>query len=358
MNISIIGVGKLGLCFSLNLEKAGFNVVGMDVNKSYIESLSRKTFNSDEPGVNELLKEAKSIRFTTELKDALENDILFIVVNTPSTPDWKYDHFIIDRISDELIGLGRAAKRKDLIINSTTFPKYCESLQGKLKDYNYFVSYNPEFIAQGTILRDQVYAETVLIGEADEYAGDTIEQIYKIMCLSQIKFNRMGLTEAELVKLSVNCFLTTKISFANMIGDIAVRLNCNEEKVLSAIGADPRIGSKYLKYGFGFGGPCFPRDNRALAKCAEDVGVDAAISKATDEINKKHFEYQIQQFVKKNPYKEDLVEIEHITYKKESTLTEESQQLKFALGLKDLGYNIKILDDRESMKLITKQYGF
>lgn len=158
--------------------------------------------------------------------------------------------------------------------------------------------------------------------------------------------NKMSRLEAEITKLSVNCFLTTKISYANMIGDIANKMGCNPDKILSAIGSDSRIGNKYLKSGFGFGGPCFPRDNRALAKCAECVGVDALISKATDEMNKKHLQYQIEEFVKKNPDKHIPVEMEYVTYKKESPILEESQQLQFALQLKELGYSVKLLDTR------------
>ena len=345
-NISILGVGKLGLCLALNLERKGFNIVGVDVSQHYVDSLNEKTFTTTEPYVNEYLKQSKDIRFTTRLMDALLNDTIFVVVRTPSTEDWKYDHSQIESIADQLIRLGKQKTRKDLIINCTTFPGYCETLQKKLENYNYRISYNPEFIAQGTIIRDQLNCDNVLIGEADAYAGELIEGIYKQMCESNPIVNRMTPTEAELTKLSVNCFLTTKISYANMVGDIAERLGCDANRVLSAVGTDSRIGSKYIKPGFGFGGPCFPRDNRALAKCGEEVGVDAIISKATDEMNEKHLDYQIEQFVKNNTDKTKIVEIPYVTYKAESTLIEESQQLKFAIRLKELGYKIKIKDTR------------
>jgi nucleotide sugar dehydrogenase len=348
-NISIIGVGKLGLCLGLNLEKKGFNITGVDMFEDYIQSLNTKTFNTTEPSVNEYLYKSKNIIFTTELPKALQNDTIFVVVRTPSTYDWKYDHSQIEHIADQLIQLGKQSTRKDLIINCTTFPGYCDTLQEKLKDYNYFVSYNPEFIAQGTIIQDQVYCDTVLIGEADEYAGELITKIYKEMVESVPVYTRMNRTEAELTKLSVNCFLTTKISYANMIGDIANRLGCDASKVLEAIGTDSRIGNKYLKPGFGFGGPCFPRDNRALAKCGEEVGIDAVISKATDEMNGKHLLYQIEDFIKTNSNKNKTIEIDFVTYKKDSILIEESQQLKFVLKLKELGYKIKILDQREEV---------
>jgi UDPglucose 6-dehydrogenase len=353
-NISILGVGKLGLCLALNLEKKGYNVIGVDIFEDYIKSLSNKTFSTSEPYVNEYLYQSKNITFTTDLQQALHNDIIFVVVRTPSTFDWKYDHTDIEDIAEQLISFGKQPTRKDLIINCTTFPGYCDTLQEKLKEYNYYVSYNPEFIAQGTIIRDQIMCDNVLIGEADEYAGDLIKDIYCQMVESNPIYNRMNRTEAELTKLSVNCFLTTKISYANMVGDIANRLGCDAEKVLEAVGTDSRVGSKYIKPGFGFGGPCFPRDNRALAKCGEELGIDAVISKATDEMNEKHLQYQIEDFIKHNPNKEETVELDFITYKKDSILIEESQQLKFALKLKELGYNIKILDQRKEVLIQLK----
>lgn len=347
-NISIIGVGKLGLCLALNLEKKGHNIIGIDVFESYIQSLNDKTFTTSEPSVNEYLAESK-ISFTTDLKQALQNDVLFVVVRTPSTSEWKYDHTDIEDIANKLILFGKQPTRKDLIINCTTFPGYCDTLQEKLREYNYYISYNPEFIAQGTIIKDQVMCDNVLIGEADEYAGELITGIYKSMVESDPIYNRMSRTEAELTKLAVNCFLTTKISYANMVGDIANRLECDADRVLKAIGTDSRIGNKYLKPGFGFGGPCFPRDNRALAKCGEEIGIDAVISRATDEMNEKHLQYQIEDFIKNNPDKNKVVEIDFITYKKESVLIEESQQLKFAQKLKELGYNIQLLDQRQEV---------
>ncbi len=347
-NISIIGVGKLGLCLGLNLETKGYQVLGIDINESYVDLLKNKTLKSSEPFVEELLQKS-NIEFSTQLSRAVESDTIFMVVATPSTFEWKYDHTQIEQVVNELVKLGKQPTRKDLVINCTTFPGYCDSLHKKLKPYNYYVSYNPEFIAQGSIIKDQLNCDSVLIGEADKIAGDKIEKIYKDLCESNPYYNRMSCTESEVVKLATNCFLTTKISFANMVGDIASRLNCNADTVLKAIGTDSRVGSKYIKPGFGFGGPCFPRDNRALAKCGEELGIDAVVSKATDEMNEKHLQYQIEDFVKNNPDKTKKIEIEYVTYKKDSVLLEESQQLKFALKLKELGYTIKILDQREEV---------
>lgn len=348
-NISVIGVGKLGLPLSLNLESKGFNVLGIDVSENYVEGLNNKTFETTEPFVTQLLKYSKNIIFTTDLKKSIENDIIFIVVKTPSTSDNKYDHSQIDNIANQLKSFGKQEKRKDIIINSTTFPGYCDSLHEDLKDFNYHVSYNPEFIAQGSIIKDQLNCDMVLIGESDEYAGELISDIYLNMCESSPIINRMKRTEAEITKLSINCYLTTKISYANMIGDISLRYKCNPDVVLNAIGTDSRIGNKYLKYGFGFGGPCFPRDNRSLAECGKLVGIDAVISKATDEMNKVHLENQINYFVKNNPDLSTIVEMDYVTYKKESTMIEESQQLEYAIKLKNLGYTVVVNDKREEV---------
>ena len=352
--VSIVGVGKLGLCLGLNLESKGYNVVGIDVNESYVDLLNTKSLKTSEPHVEELLQNSNNIIFTTDISKSLEADVIFVVVSTPSTSEWKYDHTQVEQVADELIKLGKQDTRKDLVINCTTFPGYIDTLQEKLKEYNYAVSYNPEFIAQGTIINDQLNCDSVLIGEADKLAGDKIEKIYRDLCESSPYYNRMTCTEAELVKLATNCFLTTKISFANMVGDIANRLNCNGDVVLKAVGTDSRIGAKYIKPGYGFGGPCFPRDNRALAKCADELGIDAVVSKATDDMNDKHLQYQVEDFIRNNPDKSKIVDIEFVTYKKDSVLIEESQQLRFALKLKELGYTINLLDKREEVLLQLK----
>ena len=133
-NISIIGVGKLGLCLALNLEKKGFNIIAQDINSDYIQLLTDKKFLSSEPFVNQFLESSTNIEFTTEISKALENDIIFVVVRTPSTNEWKYDHSQIELVAEKLIEHGPQNKRKDLIINSTTFPGYCDTLHNKLNE--------------------------------------------------------------------------------------------------------------------------------------------------------------------------------------------------------------------------------
>lgn len=357
MKIGIIGVGKLGLAFGLNLEKVGHEVFGVDKSKDYIEKLISGSFISSEPGITESLQKSRNIYFSTSLDSIAECKVIFVVVATPSTADFKYDHSAIDEVIRELRAKGAAKERVDLVINCTTFPGYCESITEELKELNYFVSYNPEFIAQGTIMRDQVHCDNVLIGAADHLAASTISEIYRSFVKSDPVYNIMSCTEAEITKLSVNCFLTTKISYANMIGDIALRYGCNPDIILGAIGSDSRIGKKYLGYGYGFGGPCFPRDNRALARCASEVGVSAEVSIATDKMNELHLAYQVEHFIKNQPDKSIPVTFNYLTYKPESVLLEESQQLKFALELLKEGYKIELLESRTEVLDELKKFG-
>lgn len=347
-SVSIIGVGKLGLCFALNLEKVGYVIDGYDINKEYLDELKNKTFISSEPGVTELLSNSKNLNLYNKLEKVLHNNLIFVIVPTPSLPNGKYDHRYIESLKEKLISLGVQKTIKHLVINCTTFPGYCDELQKDLKEYNYTVSYNPEFIAQGSIVKDQVNADMVLIGEANSKVGNLIENVYTDHCTSNPRVCKMSRISAEVTKLSLNCFLTTKISFANMIGDISNKVGGETDKILKAIGSDSRVGNKYLRWGYGYGGPCFPRDNRALNIFAKENEIDAQISRATDKMNELHLTYQIEEFIKNNPDKNKPVVFNYITYKAESTILEESQQLKFALTLEKLGYNV-VVNERDSV---------
>lgn len=356
-NIGIIGIGKLGICFALNLEKAGYSIVGVDANEEYVVALNNKTINSFEPFVNEYLQEAKNFKATTLLSDIIcdEIEMIFVMVATPSLKDGSYNHNQLERIVLELISFGKRNKIIDIVIGCTVMPGYCNTLSQRLKDYNYSINYNPEFIAQGNIILNQQYPDQVLIGEACEESGDKIEAVYKQLCKNNPTICRMDLLSAEIAKIATNCFLTTKISFANSIGDLARKVGANPDKILSAIGADSRIGSKYLGYGFGFGGPCFPRDNRALNLYARQSSHELLISAATDEINKQHLEFQFQQYLQKF-LPNDVIMFDYITYKKDSILLDESQQLALAVKLAKAGRSVKIIERKEIIAVLSNDY--
>jgi nucleotide sugar dehydrogenase len=356
-NISVIGIGKLGLCFSLTLEKAGYHVLGLDLSPSYIEKINNKSLKSSEPDVETYLKNSKNFRASTDLKEVIDfSDILFVIVATPSLSNGRYDHSQVDSLIEKIEKIDKSTSQKNFIVCCTTMPGYCDSIKDRLNSLNYTVSYNPEFIAQGTILRDQAYPDMILIGESDPTVGQMIEEIYNKHTQNQPRICRMTPLEAEITKLSLNCFLTTKIAYTNMIGDIVHKSGGRPNVVLSAIGSDSRIGGKYLRYGYGYGGPCFPRDNRALAIYAEDINLPAKISQATDESNNLHLMYQVESFLKSNQSNEDVI-FESITYKPESALLIESQQLKFAVLLAQNGVKVTIKERSSVIEELKNEYG-
>lgn len=355
--IGVIGVGKLGICFALNLERSGFEVWGIESNESYLAALQAKEIQSTEPEVNELLASSKNLHLTDDINCIVEQDIqdLFIMVATPSLPDGGYDHSQVERVIEKLNSIGNKNTTRHIYMGCTTMPGYCNELASRISEFGYTVTYNPEFIAQGAIIHDQLYADQVLIGEANEEVGDRLQSIYEKMVMSKPVYCRMDPLSAEIAKLATNCFLTTKISFANSIGDLATKAGGDPDKILSAIGADSRIGNKYLRYGFGFGGPCFPRDNRALGKFGQIQGYPLRLSDATDIVNNEHFQFQLDQFLAEHSESEAIV-IKGVAYKKGTSQITESQQLRLAVALTEAGRKVTIIEIQEVIDQINGLY--
>ena len=358
MKIGVLGVGKLGLCFALNLESAGHEVLGVDINQDYVRAINNKEFFSYEPEVNGLLESSKKFHATTNILEVLDNgyEILFLMVATPSLPDGSYDHSQIERVGRALIDFGMRERRVNLVIGCTVMPGFGDQFHEQLSPLNYSVSYNPEFIAQGSIIHDQLHADHVLIGEANPEIGDTLERLYKGMCKSDPVICRMSRLSAEICKLATNCFLTTKISFANSVGDLATKAGAEPEKILAAIGSDSRIGEKYLKYGFGFGGPCFPRDNRALNLFARQNKFNLIIGEATDRVNQQHLQFQFDQYME-NYDSGEVIVFDSIAYKKETVILDESQPLALALKLAHAGRTVKVRDKEAVIEEVKKTHG-
>ena len=249
--VTVIGVGRLGLSFALLLNSKGYDVLGCDINEKYIDSLNDKIFSSKEPHVNELLQRS-TMTFTTSVVAAFNfSDIIFVFVQTPSLETGRYNHKYVDQIVSKI--QTNQVKDKTLIIGCTVMPYYCETIEKKLADLNISVVYNPEFIAQGSIIDGLKNADIVLIG--GKYPESLLEMYRDIMVTTPV-FKTLSLVGAGIAKISINCFLTLKISYANLIGEIIINSyeehNINE--ILEAIGSDSRIGNKYLSYGFPAGG--------------------------------------------------------------------------------------------------------
>ena len=361
-NISIIGVGRLGICVGLCLEHAGYNVLGVDVFPDYVEKINNKTLFSPEPSVNKMLSDSINFSATTNFDEALVfSDIIFIYVATPSSGGEKfYDHTTLGNILMKINE--RKVQNKHIVIGCTVTPGYIRDVGNFLiKDCkNTSLSYNPEFIAQGDIINGIFAADFILIGEGSKEAGNKLQEIYQKLGESYGHIpviHRMSPASAEITKLSVNCFVTTKIAFANMIGDVAdLTIGANKFDILNAVGADSRIGKKYLMPGYGFGGPCFPRDNRALGGYIQRMGIDPLIPIATDTLNTLHTKFQTQKILDK---KIDTVVIIGVGYKEKCSVAiiEESAKLKIGEELVRSGIRVIVKDIKLLIDCVKLEYG-
>lgn len=358
--IGVIGVGRLGICTALILEEAGFNVLCYDVNKSIRDGITNRNLISSEKGVSEMIQKAKNIRAVETLDGVLGLDILFCVVATPSLPDGSYDHKYVNTVVDELIQkIPRVASQRILLnICCTTMPGYSDSVQKRFDDAGIPVDvcYNPEFIAQGEVLYGFTHPDILLIGEANKESGDTLLNIYNTFVKTTPTICRMKRKEAEITKIAINCYITTKISFANTIGDLCVHEGLNADSVLKAIGSDSRIGRKYLNWGHGYGGPCFPRDNRALCFYSAGQDVRNRIGEATDETNASHLSFLVDTLTKiaKESNKQFL--FKDLSYKPGTNILEESQSLALARQLDLAGFHVYIQESSEIQKTIEMLY--
>ena len=363
MKIGVIGAGRLGICFALLCEAAGYEVLVSDIREDYVNDLNERKIKTHEPEVENLLKVAKNFRATTNNKEVIDEcDLIYTLVATPSLEDGSYDVSNVWRVVGDFQDI---TIKKHFVIGCTTNPGDCDSFKKQLPS-NVKVFYNPEFIAQGSIINDLRTADMVLLG-ADPFVNNDnvisdIRKLYEKIQTTRAIVCSMSTTAAEITKIAINCFLTTKISYANMLGDVLHYAGCGDEvnSVLTAVGTDSRIGRKYLGYGFGYGGPCLPRDNRSFAAFAKKVGLQYNLGTVTDEINNQHAKIVCDYFEKMNSNKKPFY-FDSITYKKGTDILTESQQYRLCLDLLERGYTVYIHNDKKVIEkiyeYITTSYG-
>jgi nucleotide sugar dehydrogenase len=350
MKIGIIGAGRLGLTFALLCEKAGYDIIVSDKREDYVYNLNQGVCNTNEPLIQKMLFEVENFSATTSNVEIIENcDIIFTFVATPSTTDGSYDTSAVFEVVTDFFAATKLeipVFSKKFIVGCTTNPGDVEQIQNKLSMFSIQVAYNPEFIAQGEIVKGLEQSDIVLIGTEYQELANELIQIYNKIQTTPVNAHVMSPKAAEITKIGINCFLTTKISYANMMGDILTKSNLSNEidSVLNAVGGDSRVGKKYMKYGFGFGGPCLPRDNRALGHYASELGLKLNLPLTVDEFNKEHAEFVKNIFMKQNPDKSVPFVMNYITYKRGTDILEESQQFKLCLDLLEEGYYVNVIE--------------
>ena len=269
--------------------KAGFLVDVIETDPITVKSLEQNTWTSTEPHVSELIREHHGKLRVNNIELAVqENEFFLIIVPTPSTPYGNFFSGHVREVIETLLGAnGAHQEEKIIILKSTVSPGTCETLQADLlsKTVGWKLVYNPEFIALGSVMDNLSEPNLLLIGSSELKAAERAKKIS--FAISKTKSTHVLSTAgAEIAKLAVNTFVTTKISFANLIGALADAHKIEEPSaVLKAVGSDPRIGNSYLKPGLGFGGPCFPRDNTALSIALREQGLDSSMPESVDHVN-------------------------------------------------------------------------
>ncbi|MDX6356842.1 MAG: UDPglucose 6-dehydrogenase [Streptomyces sp.] len=296
MRLTVIGTGYLGAVHAACMAEIGHDVLGVDVDTAKIEALAAGRPPFHEPGFGEFLSrnvEAGRLRFTTDLAEAAEfGDVHFVCVGTPQKPgsnaaDMKYIDAVIDGLAPHLY-------RETLIVGKSTVPVGTAArIATKVKALapvgaGAQVAWNPEFLREGFAVQDTLTPDRLVVGVTSPGAEETLRAVYAPMLEDdKTPWISTDLATAELVKVSANAFLATKISFINAIADICDAVGGDVTTVAKAIGYDARIGPRFLSAGLGFGGGCLPKDIRAFMARAQELGVHDALGflREIDEIN-------------------------------------------------------------------------
>jgi UDPglucose 6-dehydrogenase len=353
MKLGVIGVNDVGLSFGLLCEKNGYEVLVSNMDEDYIFNLNQKICITNEPLIQSMLFDTKKFSATTSNTDVIKNsDIIFIFSQTPSNIEGNYDTTKVFDIISEFYSLSSQnipLHNKKVVICSTTNPGEVEQIQQRLNMFNVQVAYNPFFTNEGDIVKDIENHEMVLIGgEYQELTNDLIQLHTKIKKVL-VNVYSMSSKAAELTKIGINSFLSAKISYANMLGEIITKSGIEDEvnMVLNAIGGDSGIGKKHMNYGFGFGGPTINGDNKALKHFADSVGASTDLISSVNQFNKSHILFIKKYYTQKNPNKEIPFVMNHITYMKGSNIVEESQQFKLCIELLSDGYSVNVIEISE-----------
>lgn len=339
--INVFGLGKVGSVMAALYAGKGHFVQGFDPAPKFFTELISKVSEPDEPGLADLIKSGKGrIAVNPELKNINQACASLIIVPTPTNLSGSYDlSFLRSSLTTIMENLPSGSDHI-VVVKSTVLPGDVQKLSDELRQKFGFlphVAYSPEFIALGDVVKNMTNPDLLLIGSQDAVATNFVESITLSVVENKPAIWKLGIEEAELAKVALNSYITMKISFANLIGEAAARLgSANPSRVLEAIGSDPRVGTSYLRPGMGFGGPCFPRDNRALAVSLSGLGLPVELPSSVDQINhfiEANFTDVILATLNSIGQSGGNVLIIGVTYKTGTSETVESQPLQITQNL-------------------------
>ncbi|MDH8701019.1 UDPglucose 6-dehydrogenase [Dysgonomonadaceae bacterium PH5-43] len=297
MNIAVVGTGYVGLVTGTCFAEVGVNVTCVDVDKCKIENLKQGIVPIYEPGLEKLVKrnyEAERLTFTTDLTSCLDDvKVIFSAVGTPPDEDGSADLRYVLEVARTI---GQNINKYILVVTKSTVPvgtaeKVKQTIQEELDkrgvDIPFDVASNPEFLKEGTAVKDFMSPDRIVVGVESERAKVLMDKLYKPFTLNNYRTIFTDIRSAEMIKYAANAMLATRISFMNDIANLCQLVGADVNMVRRGIGADSRIGNKFLYPGCGYGGSCFPKDVKALIKTASKYDYDMQVLKAVESVNEK-----------------------------------------------------------------------
>ena len=356
MNIAIVGTGYVGLVSGTCFAEMGVNVTCIDVNEEKIQALLNGNIPIYEPGLDEMVlrnnKEGR-LHFTTDITTCLNDvDIVFSAVGTPPDEDGSAD---LKYVLEVARTVGRNMNKYLVLVTKSTVPvgtakKIKQAIQDELDKRGvsipFDVASNPEFLKEGAAIKDFMSPDRVVIGVESEKAKEMMTRLYRPMMLNNFRVIFTDIPSAEMIKYAANSMLATRISFMNDIANLCELVGADVNMVRKGIGADTRIGNKFLYPRCGYGGSCFPKDVKALIKTAEKNGYNMKVLKAVEEVNetqkgilfKKLLEYY------QNDLKGKKIAIWGLAFKPETDDMREATSLVMIQKLTEAGCKVKVYD--------------
>lgn len=356
MNIAIVGTGYVGLVSGTCFAEMGIDVTCVDVNEEKIQFLLDGQIPIYEPGLEELVKrnvEAGRLHFTTDLPSCLDNvEVVFSAVGTPPDEDGSADLKYVLAVAKTF---GQNIHRYTILVTKSTVPvgtaqKVKETVRAELEkrgvDIVFDVASNPEFLKEGTAIKDFMTPDRVVVGTESEQAKKIMSRLYKPFMLSGERMIFTDIPSAEMIKYAANSMLATRISFMNDIANLCELVGADVNMVRKGIGSDTRIGKKFLYAGCGYGGSCFPKDVKALIKTAEKSGYPMRVLKAVEEVNESQKSILFNKLMKHyaGQLKGKTITLWGLAFKPETDDMREAPALVLIDKLQKAGCRVKVYD--------------
>ena len=355
MNIAIVGTGYVGLVSGACFAEMGIDVTCVDINPEKIKCLLNGEIPIYEPGLDDLVKrnvEAGRLHFTTDLTTCLDNvEVVFSAVGTPPDEDGSAD---LQYVLEVARTFGRNIKKYTILVTKSTVPVGTakkvkavieEELTKRGEQIDFEVASNPEFLKEGAAIKDFMSPDRVVVGVESDRAKKVMERLYRPFQMNNYRLYFMDIPSAEMTKYAANAMLATRISFMNDIANLCDLVGANVDIVRKGIGADTRIGSKFLYPGCGYGGSCFPKDVKALAHTAREYGYTMGVIEAVEAVNERQKEIVVKKLQDKlGTLRGKTIALWGLAFKPETDDMREAPALVVIEKLLEAGASVKVYD--------------